>query len=331
MARSSELWNLYGPTETAVWSAAEKVEVVPEGAAVSLGRPLARTRFHVVDRELGLLPVGASGELLIGGAGVARGYWGRPELTAERFVPDPWGPSRGARLYRTGDLVRRRAGGELDFQGRIDHQVKLRGFRIELGEIEAVLASHPDVREAVVLLRGDLPGGSGLVAYVVLAAVGSEEEWVRSLRGWLEERLPGYMVPAAFIRLESLPQTPNGKVDRRALPAAQRAPEPARFVAPRSATEVTLARIWSEVLHVDSIGVQDGFFELGGNSLLATRLLARYHDTFGIDMTLRDLFREPTIAQLAEAVDRLRETVSAAPPPTIRKVSRERYRAKARS
>jgi amino acid adenylation domain-containing protein len=330
-ARGVELWNLYGPTETAVWSAAGLVAVASGEGAVGLGRPLARTRFQVVDRELELSPVGAAGELLIGGAGVARGYWCRPELTAERFVPDPWSTTAGGRVYRTGDLVRQRADGELEFLGRIDHQVKLRGFRIELGEIEAALSSHSTVRETVVLLRGDLPGGSGLVAYVVLAAAGAEEERVRSLRGWLEECLPGYMVPAAFVPLESLPRTPNGKVDRRALPAAQQTPEPARFVAPRSATEVALARIWSEVLHVDSIGVQDGFFELGGNSLLATRLLARYHETFGIDMSLRDLFRAPTIALLAEAVDRLRETVSVAPPPAIRKISRERYRSKARS
>jgi amino acid adenylation domain-containing protein len=297
-ARGSELWNLYGPTEAAVWSAAGLVVAAGEGA-VGLGRPLARTRFHVVDRELDLLPAGASGELLIGGAGVARGYWRRPELTAERFVPDPWGPSRGARLYRTGDLVRQRADGELEFLGRIDQQVKLRGFRIELGEIEAALASHPAVREAAVLLRGELPGGSGLVAYVV--ATGAEEGQIRTLRGWLGERLPGYMVPTAFVELESLPRTPNGKVDRRALPAPQRRSESA-YVAPRNPVEEILVQILADLLAVPRVGVADRFFELGGNSLLATQVMARVFEAFGVHLQLRHFFESPTVEGVAAAI-----------------------------
>ncbi|HET9226708.1 MAG TPA: amino acid adenylation domain-containing protein [Thermoanaerobaculia bacterium] len=299
LARGVDLWNVYGPTETAVWSAAVAVEgAAGDGAMVGLGRPLANTVFHVVDRDLDPVPVGAAGELLIGGMGVARGYWGRPELTAERFVPDPW--SAGARLYRTGDLVRRRAGGELEFLGRIDHQVKLRGFRIELGEIEAVLALHPEVQAAVVLLRDDLPGGRGLVAYVVA-------EQVRPLRGWLEERLPGYMVPAAFVAMESLPQTPSGKVDRRALARIAPEMESAEDLAePRTPTEELLAGIWAQVLGLERVGAGQSFFELGGHSLTGAQVVSRLRQVFQVDLPLRVLFEAPTVAGMAAEIERLR-------------------------
>ena len=297
LARGVTLWNLYGPTETAVWSAAGAVEG-GEGS-LGLGRPIARTQLHVVDRDLELVPVGVAGELLIGGAGVARGYWRRPDLTAERFLPDPWSGA-GARLYRTGDLVRHRPDGELEFLGRIDHQIKLRGFRIELGEIESVLAGHPAVREAVVLLRNDLPGGGGLVAYVV-----SDGGEVQALRGWLEERLPGYMVPMAFVALESLPLTPNGKVDRKALERI--APELERgaagWQAPRTPAEELLAGIWAQVLGVERVGVEENFFELGGHSLLATQVMSRVKDVFGVELPLRRLFASPTVAALAAELE----------------------------
>ncbi len=296
--RGVELWNLYGPTETAVWSAAGSVED-GEGA-LGLGRPIARTHLHVVDRALELVPAGVAGELLIGGAGVARGYWGRPDLTAERFLPDPWSGA-GTRLYRTGDLVRHRPDGELEFLGRIDHQIKLRGFRIELGEIESVLVGHPEVREAVVLLRADLAGGGGLVAYVV--SEGGETE---ALRGWLAERLPGYMVPAAFVALESLPLTPNGKVDRKALAALPLAThsegEAARVEAPRTPAEELVAGIFAEVLGLERVGAEASFFELGGHSLLATQVASRVRSVFGVELPVRAVFEAPTVAALAARI-----------------------------
>ncbi|HEY2737971.1 MAG TPA: amino acid adenylation domain-containing protein, partial [Thermoanaerobaculia bacterium] len=311
-ARGVELWNVYGPTETAIWSSALAVAAAAataeNGAAVGLGRPIANTRFYVADAESGLVPAGVSGELLIGGAGVARGYWGRPELAAERFVPDPWSAAAGARLYRTGDLVRRRAGGELDFLGRIDHQVKLRGFRIELGEIESVLALHPAVHAAAVLLRDDLPGGRGLAAYIVADGAGE----VRELRGWLEDRLPGYMVPAAFQLLETLPLTPNGKVDRRALarraweiPLAQGESQ-GEPRAPRNAIEEIVASVYAEVLQLARVGPDDNFFQLGGHSLLGTRLISRLHQVLEVELPLRALFEAPTVAGLAAEIERLR-------------------------
>ena len=320
LARGVALWNLYGPTETAVWSAAGRVDS-GEGA-LGLGRPIAQTQLHVVDREGELVPLGVAGELLIGGAGVARGYWGRPELTAERFLPDPWSGA-GSRLYRTGDLVRHRPDGELEFLGRIDHQIKLRGFRIELGEIESVLARHPAVREAVVLLRDDLAGGAGLVAYVV--ADGLAEEAARPLRGWLEERLPGYMVPAAFVALEALPLTPNGKVDRRALPAPERSGLLAEsYVALSNPVEELLAGLWVEVLGVERVGSRDDFFALGGHSLIATRLVSRVREIFGVELPLRAFFAAPTVAGLAAEIERRRRSESLPQRPTISSFRQER-------
>jgi len=293
--------NLYGPSEDTTYSTGA---LVPSDSdrAPAIGRPIRGTRAHVVDRRGVPVPPGVAGELWLAGAGLARGYLGRPELTAERFTPDPFGSGPGERVYRTGDLVRFRQDGELDFLGRIDHQVKLRGFRIELGEIEAVLASDPSVRECVVVVREDAPGSRLLVAYVAGDGAPPDTGALRTAAG---RRLPEYMVPAAFVVLDALPLSPNGKVDRRALPAPDRTGRhrTGEFVAPQTRTEETVAEIWKELLALEQVSVDDGFFELGGHSLLATQVLARVRQVFGVDLPLREIFKHPTIAALAELID----------------------------
>ncbi|UHQ23604.1 amino acid adenylation domain-containing protein [Lysobacter sp. 5GHs7-4] len=295
----AELWNLYGPTETTVWSAVERVGA--GDAAITIGRPLANTQLHIVDARGQLVPVGVPGELLIGGLGVARGYLARPDLTAEKFVPDRYGPNRGARLYRTGDLARRLRDGRIEVLGRIDHQVKLRGFRIELGEIESVLADHPQVRQAVVICREDRPGDKRLVAYTLGEADAAQ------LRAHARQRLPEYMLPSAYVSLAQYPLTPNGKVDRKALPAPDAdALEARAYVAPRNGEEETLARLWAEVLGLERVGIHDDFFDLGGHSLLATQLITRAQKAFGGEIALRTLFEAPTVAGFAELLLRQR-------------------------
>jgi amino acid adenylation domain-containing protein len=307
------LWNLYGPTEATIWSTAG--ECADPARKPDIGAPIANVRAYVLDPGLEPLPVGAAGELYVGGAGVARGYLGRPGLTAERFVPDPFGGVPGARLYRTGDRVRRLADGRLDFIGRMDHQVKVRGFRIEPGEIEARLAEHPGVREAVVLAREDpafgMPGEKRLVAYVV------GEARAEALRAHVRQSLPEYMVPAAFVFLDALPLTPNGKLDRRALPAPDLASAEERFVAPRTPGEEVLAGIWAEVLRLERVGVKESFFELGGHSLLATRVVSRIRELFGVEVPLRALFEGPTVAELAGRVEEIRRAGTPALPPVV--------------
>ncbi|MET0400662.1 MAG: amino acid adenylation domain-containing protein [Longimicrobiaceae bacterium] len=293
--------NLYGPSEDTTYSTWTRVPRA-SGREPTIGRPLANTRAYVLDESLEPAPVGVPGELYLGGAGLARGYLGRPELTAERFVPDPFGAG-GGRLYRTGDRARWLAAGELEFLGRLDHQVKLRGFRIEPGEVEAALLRHPAVRETVVVVR-DAPDGPRLAAYVGAgdAAVAADE-----LRGHLAALLPAHMVPADFVVLAALPRTPNGKTDRAALPEPAAAPA-AAWTAPRTATEVELARIWAEALGVERIGVDDHFFRLGGHSLLATRVLAAVWESFGVEVPLHRVFDAPTLAGMAAVVDGERET-----------------------
>ncbi|HWN42639.1 MAG TPA: amino acid adenylation domain-containing protein, partial [Thermoanaerobaculia bacterium] len=292
-APGARVLNLYGPSEDTTYST---FAVIPPGETRSpaIGRPVAGTRVLVLDRWLRLAPAGVPGELFLGGAGLARGYLHRPDVTAERFVPDPGSAEPGARLYRTGDLVRYRADGDLDFLGRIDNQVKVRGFRIELGEIEAALESHPAVESAAVLaLEGRL------VAFVVPTTASG-------LRGHLQDRLPEFMMPSAWVLLEALPLTPNGKVDRRAL-ARLGVPrvEPAEAaVAPRTTTEELLARLWAEILKLQRVGVEDDFFELGGHSLLATRVVSRVREAFGVELPVRALFESPRIAALAARIER---------------------------
>ncbi len=293
--------NLYGPTEDTTYSTYSVVE--RGGAQVLVGRPVADTRALVLDRELEAVPVGVVGELYLAGAGLARGYAGRPELTAERFVPDPHGPA-GSRMYRVLDRVRWRADGELEYFGRTDFQVKVRGFRIELGEIETVLRGAPGVREAVAIVREDEPGERRLVAYLT-AAEGAEVPSFADLRAGLREHLPEYMVPSAFVVLERLPLTPNGKVDRRALPAPEQAEGAGEYVAPRGPAEELLAQIYAEVLKLERVGVHDDFFDLGGHSLLATRVVSRIREVFGVELPLRTLFEAPSVAELAPRIEAL--------------------------
>jgi len=304
-----ELWNLYGPTETTVWSGALRVareagaaDLVGGTGAVPVGGPVANTALHVLDPRGLPAPVGVAGELSIGGLGVARGYLGRPDQTAERFVPDSHALVPGGRLYRTGDLVRRRPDGRLDFLGRLDHQVKVRGFRIELGEIEAVLARQDGVAQAAVVAREDGTGERELVAYVVGRG---EAPPAAALRTALREALPDYMVPALFVALPELPLTPNGKVDRKRLPepSGHRSELAAAWVPPRNEVEATLAGLWAEVLRVDRVGAEDDFFALGGHSLKATQVMTRIEEVFGLELPLRALFESPTVAGLAERIE----------------------------
>ena len=289
-ARSRALWNLYGPTETTIWSSLSQVDGT---SRVTLGMPIANTQFYVLDGQLQPAPIGVAGELYIAGDGLARGYLQRPELTAEKFVANPFSTIPGARMYRTGDLVRYRGAGELEYLGRLDQQVKVRGFRIELGEIEAVLGSHPEITESVVLVQPDKEGEKRLVAYIVA----EHEPASNELRGYLRERLPEYIVPQAFVSLAALPLTPNGKVDRRALPAVEIEVE--SLIGPRDMVELQLAHIWEELLDVRHVGVRDDFFSLGGHSLLAVRLMARIQANFGQHLPLAALFQGATIEKLA--------------------------------
>ena len=298
-----ELLNLYGPTEGTILATAHRCNDLASGeTSLPIGRAIARTDVHVLDEDGRPVPPGVAGELHIGGDGLARGYLGRPDLTAERFVPDHLGGRPGGRLYRTGDLARRRPNGDVEFLGRIDRQVKIRGVRIELGEIEACLHDSDRVREATVQA---IPGAAGepqLVAWVVASA---PDVTADELRARLRERLPASMVPADVVLAPSLPLTANGKLDVRALAELAR-PAPAALVAPRTPTEEHIAGIWREVLDLPAVGVHDSFFELGGHSLTATRLASRLSASLRVDLTLRMILERQTIAELAEAIEPLR-------------------------
>jgi natural product biosynthesis luciferase-like monooxygenase protein len=298
LSPDAALLNMYGPTETTVWSSTHRVSDAEAGAVASIGSPFTRTRFYVLDARGGPVPVGVPGELHIGGAGVVRGYLHRPELTAERFVPDPYGGEPGARMYRTGDRVRWRADGTVEFLGRVDFQLKVRGFRIEAGEVEAALTAHASVREAVVVAREDVPGDVRLVAYVAPHA--GQEADPAALRDFVARRLPEHMVPSLVVPLPVLPLTPNGKVDRQALPAPTQARvAKAAYVAPQGQVEEQIAAVWREVLRVDQVGVHDNFFDLGGHSLLMVQVHTRLKAALGQDLPLLKLLEYPTISALA--------------------------------
>ncbi len=351
-----ELHNLYGPTEAAVDVTYWACRRDDERAVVPIGVPVANTQMYVLDQTMQPAPVGVAGELYIGGVQLARGYLGRPDLTAERFVPCPWSVVSGQlqpitdngqlttdnRLYRTGDLCRYLPDGVIEYLGRIDQQVKLRGFRIELGEIAAVLGQHPDVREAVVLAREDVPGEKRLVAYLVPSQEQrtenqeqrSEEsdsqfsilnsQFLGGLRDFLKDRLPDYMVPSAFVLLDALPLNPNGKVDRKALPAPDATGQSSgeAYVAPRTPVEEILAGIWARLLGVARVGAHDNFFALGGHSLLATQLLSRLREALQVELPLRSLFDAPTLAGMATAVDQARRASVGPVAPPLLPVSR---------
>jgi amino acid adenylation domain-containing protein len=304
LATGSELWNLYGPTETTIWSTIYQVgknQTVATNidAMISIGRPIANTQIYILNPQLQPVPIGVPGELYIGGAGVVRGYLNQPELTAEKFISNPFSTAKSPRLYKTGDLVRYLSDGNIEFLGRIDDLVKVRGFRIELGEIETALSQHLMVRQAVVVARELNPDHKSLVAYIVLHQ--NCTPTTNEFRSFLSEKLPEYMIPSIFLLLETLPLTANGKIDRRALPLPDRdslEPE-ATFVAPRDGLELQLTKIWERVLGIQSIGTSDNFFNLGGHSILAVQLFAEIEKTCGKNLPLATLFHSPTIEQLA--------------------------------
>ncbi|MDQ3918632.1 MAG: AMP-binding protein, partial [Acidobacteriota bacterium] len=312
---SPRLVNMYGITETTVHVTYRPVRMadVESGVGSVIGRPIPDLELYILDPQREPAPLGVAGELYVGGSGVARGYLNRPELTAERFIPNPFSEEPGARLYKSGDMARRLDDGDVEYVGRADEQVKVRGFRIELGEIEAAVASHPSVREAAVLAREDVPGDKQLVAYVAVheaARVTLEE-----LRSFLQERLPDYMVPPAFVFMGALPLTPNGKVDRRALPAPDRSrPElEESYAPPTTPAEETLARVWSEVLGVERVGIHDNFFNLGGDSIRSIQVRAAAQGA-GLDFSIQQLFQHQTVHELA----RVAASVAAADAPAAR-------------
>ena len=300
------LWNLYGPTETTIWSTGYKVTT--GNKAISIGCPVANTQLYILDSHLQPVPIGISGELYIGGEGLARGYLNRPDLTAEKFISNPFSPNPKSRLYKTGDLARYLPDGQIEYLGRIDYQIKLRGFRIELGEIETALLQHPGVKEGVVIVREDTSNENNLVGYIVAETGQDSLQVISQLRRFLKQQLPDFMVPTIFIALEAMPLTPNGKVDRKALPEpdASRPELEANYVAPRTPIEQQIADIWMQVLNVKRVGIYDNFFELGGYSLVGIQVVSRVRQALQVEILMSNLFELPTVADLAERVETLR-------------------------
>jgi amino acid adenylation domain-containing protein len=302
LKRSPQVWNLYGPTETTIWSTTYKIETIPDNPSsnIPLGRPINNTHIYILDSFLNPVGIGIVGELYIGGNGLAKGYWNLPQLTTEKFIPNPFGEGK---LYKTGDLVRYLEDGNIEFLGRKDNQVKLRGFRIELGEIEAVLKQHPSVLDVAVILWGEEIQDKHLVAYVVSQDLSTT---TKPLVDFLQQKLPMYMIPSAFVFLPQLPLTLNGKIDRLSLPD----PDPnhystsnKEFTPPQTPIQETLVQIWQEVLKLEQVGIDDHFFELGGHSLLATQIISRINSNFGIKFPLKDLFENPVLKDLAEHIE----------------------------
>ncbi|TAF08476.1 MAG: non-ribosomal peptide synthetase, partial [Nostocales cyanobacterium] len=310
--QGASLWNLYGPTEATIWSSV--YEIQPENDLISIGRPINNTQFYVLDQNLQPVPVGVPGELHIGGAGLAKGYLNRPELTAEKFIANPFDNGK-TKLYKTGDLVRYLKDGNIEYISRIDNQVKVRGFRIELGEIETLLSQQENVQIACVIVREDTPGDQRLVAYIVPQP--QQTPTPNILRQFLKAKLPDYMIPNTFVILESLPLTPNGKIDRRALSVPTPTHNIDSFVAPRTDLELQLAQIWSEILKVENVGVKDNFFDLGGHSLLATYLMAQIREKIGKEIPLAALFQHPTIEELAIALTKIHQNTNSQNSPLV--------------
>ncbi len=332
LAPDCVIFNHYGPTETTVGATTYRVE---RGRAdrrcrtVPVGRPITNTAVYLLDERLHPVPIWQPGELYIGGNGVGRGYLNRPELTTEKFIADPFSAEPGARLYKTGDRARYLPDGDIEFLGRIDDQVKIRGFRVEPGEVEVMLSQHSAVKESVVVAREDAPNEKRLAAYVVAARepapTGGE------LRGFLQQKLPDHMIPSVFVFLRSLPLMPNGKIDRRALPPPDAArPETGSvFVGSRNPTEATLAAIWAQILRLERVGIHDNFFDLGGHSLLATQIISRVRDAFQVEMPLRTLFDAPTVAAMADAIQKAKDSGAGSAAGKISPVTREPRRRKA--
>ena len=323
----SVLYNLYGTSEIwdATWFVPADKEVFRK--VVPIGHPISNTRVYVVDRHNQPVPVGVTGELLVGGDGLANGYLHQEELTAERFISDPFSNEPDARLYRTGDLVRWRADGELEFMGRLDHQVKVRGFRIEMGEIEAALLQHSAVRETVVVVREEEAGDKRIVAYVVPET--EADIHMDAVREFLQGKLPGFMVPNAFVMLTTLPLGPSGKLNRRALPAPTDAVivQPDKFVAPQTPMEEQLVQAYRDVLQREKVGVYDHFFsDLGGHSLLATQLASLVRTRMNVQLPLRLFFEAPTVADLAEAITLAMQVEQKDTAPALVPVDRNQYR-----
>jgi len=289
--------NMYGPTETTIWSSTHGV--LEAGSSIPIGRPIANTELYILDENRQPVPIGVPGELYIGGDGVVRGYLGRPELTAERFVPDPYGGREDARMYRTGDLVRYRKGGVIEFLGRTDHQVKIRGHRIELGEIEARVHEYEGVLECVVVAREDTPGDQRLVAYVVTSETATDDG---ALREHLRKDLPEHMIPSHVVALDMLPLTPNGKVDRNALPLpdAVSTTSVIEYVAPTGEVEGKIAELWQDTLGLERVGMDDNFFDIGGHSLLVVRIHRSLKELLEQPVSLTDLYRFPTIRSFVD-------------------------------
>jgi acyl-coenzyme A synthetase/AMP-(fatty) acid ligase/aryl carrier-like protein len=322
-APGRRLYNAYGPAEGSIWVSGAFLD---GSRSPHIGSPIDNIELYLLDSRLRPVPVGVPGELCIGGIGVTWGYFRQPDVTADKYVPHPFSRTPGARLYRTGDLARYLPDGTIDFVGRTDSQVKIRGFRIELGEVEEMLGRHPGVRETVVVAREDVPGDKRLVAYLLPQS--EQAPTTTDLHNYMRQKLPENMIPSAFILLDEWPLSPNGKVDRRALPA----PDTARpelkeaFVPPRNPIEAMLASIWIDVLRLEQVGVHDNFFQLGGHSLLATQIVSRVRETLQVDLSLPQIFEAPTITALAQLIEATTGPDAATTQPGIEPVARESHR-----